>query len=176
MGGLAEAAGRKRDSPGAAGRSPVLSALGEIVVWWVVADAVWLATLSSFTPSELAVATACTLPCAVVARPARHANGGCWRFRIGWLAWLPIVARDVAVQTVQAWLYALVPGRRRAVLTAVPLPAEDEQRAAGRRAMSALSLATTPGTVVCDADARLGRLLLHRLGRQQGRLESAVQQ
>jgi multisubunit Na+/H+ antiporter MnhE subunit len=151
-------------------------AVGETLLWWVFTDAVWLASVTSVTRSELMVATACTLPCGVLALMARRANRGYWRFRVGWLTWGVIVARDVVVQTVQAWLYALIPRRRRAVLTVVPLRAEDERVAAGRRAISTLSLATTPGTVVCDSDARLDRLLLHRLGQRQGRLESAVQQ
>lgn len=146
-----------------------------MLVWWVVTDAVWLASLSSITPGELAVAAACTLPCAVVARLARRANGGYWRFRIGWLSWVPIVLRDVLVQTVQAWLYTLIPRRRRAVFTVVSLPTEDERLAAGRRAAATLSFATTPGTVVCDSDSSTGRVLLHRLGQKQGRLESVVQ-
>jgi multisubunit Na+/H+ antiporter MnhE subunit len=150
-------------------------AAGEILLWWLITYAVWLATLSSFTASELVVAAACTLPCALVAPLARRANGGNWRFRSGWLRWLVIVARDVPVQTVEAWRYAVIPGRRRAVLTVVPLPTEDERAAAGRRAVSTLCFAITPGTVVCDSDARLDRVLLHRLGQAQGRLEGAVQ-
>lgn len=154
----------------------VFSTVGEVFLWWVFTDAVWLASVTTVTNSELLVATASTLPCSVLAWLARRANRGYWRFRMRWLAWLPIVSRDIAVQTVQAWLYALIPRRRRALFIAVPLPGEDDRTAAGRRAISTLSLATTPGTVVCDSDARLARLLMHRLGAKQGRLESAVQQ
>jgi hypothetical protein len=150
-------------------------AVGEVVLWWMFTDAIWLASVTTVTLSELAAATVCTLLCAVLASLARHANRGYWRFRFGWSAWLPMVARDVPVQAVQSWLYALIPRRRRAVFTVASLPAEDERTAAGRCATSTLSLATTPGTVVYDSDPRLGRLLLHRLGDRQGRLESAVQ-
>lgn len=155
--------------------APLVRACIEILLWWVFTALVWLATLTSITLIDLAVAVVCTLPCAALARSARHANGGNWGFRVGWLAWGSTVARDVAVQTVQAWLYALTRRRRPAVLTAVPLPAEDEQAAAGRRAVTVLAFATTPGTVVCDCDARTGRVLLHRLGYEQGRLELAAQ-
>jgi multisubunit Na+/H+ antiporter MnhE subunit len=148
---------------------------GEIVLWWVITYAVWLATLSSFPATQLVVAATCTLPCAVAAPAARRVNGGGWRFRFGWLKWMAMVVWDVPVQTVQAWRYALLPRRRRAVMTVVPLPAEDDRTAAGRRALSTLSFSSTPGTVVCDGDAQLARILLHRLGQQQGRLESAVQ-
>jgi multisubunit Na+/H+ antiporter MnhE subunit len=155
--------------------SVLVGVTGEVLFWWLITYAVWLATLSSFTASELAVAAACTLPCALVAPLARRANGGSWRFRLGWLRWVAWVARDVPVQTVEAWRYALIPRRRRAVLTAVPMPTEDDRAAAGRRAASTLCFATTPGTVVCDSDARLNRVLLHRLGHAQGGLEGAVQ-
>ena len=150
-------------------------AVGEILLWWVFTDAVWLASVTTVTLSELAAATVCTLLCAVLASLARHANHGYWRFRLSWSAWVPIVARDVPVQAVQSWLYALIPRRRRAVFTIVSLPAEDERTTAGRCATSTLSLATTPGTVVYDSNPRLGRLLLHRLGERRGRLESAVE-
>jgi hypothetical protein len=149
--------------------------VGEILLWWVFTDAVWLASVTTVTLSELAAATVCTLLCAVLALLARQANRGYWRFQIGWSSWMAIVARDVPVQAVQSWLYALIPRRRRAVLAVASLPAEDERTAAGRCAIGTLSLATTPGTVVYDSDPRLGRLLLHRLGERQGRLESAVQ-
>lgn len=156
--------------------SQLVGAAGEIVWWWAFTDAVWLASVTSISDSEMAVATVTTLPCGILAWLARRANRGRWRFRIGWLLpWTAIVARDIVVQTVQAWMYALVPRRRHAVFTVVPLPAEDEQTAAGRRAVSTLSLATTPGTVVCDSSSRLGRLLVHRLGEKQGRLEWLVE-
>lgn len=173
--GSTSAVSRGGEYPGSGARGGLIRAAGEILMWWVFTDAVWLASLSSVTLSELAVAGVWTLPCAVLARAARHANGGNWRFRIRWVTWAALVARDVALQTVQAWRYVLIPRRRRAVMTVVPLPEEDERAAIGRRALSALSFATTPGTVVCDCDARLGRLLLHRLGQRQGRLELAVQ-
>lgn len=150
-------------------------AVGEILLWWAFTDAVWLASVTTVTLSELAAATVCTLLCAVLASMARRANRGYWRFRFGWSAWVAIVARDIPVQAIQSWLYALIPRRRCAVFTVVSLPAEDEQTAAGRCAISTLSLATTPGTVVYDSDPHQGRLLLHRLGERQGQLESAVQ-
>lgn len=45
-------------------------ALAEILLWWVLTTAVWLATLTSFTAAEISVAVACTLPCAVAAQSA----------------------------------------------------------------------------------------------------------
>ncbi|WP_407689628.1 Na+/H+ antiporter subunit E [Mycobacterium sp. HUMS_1102779] len=135
--------------------------------------AVWMASLSSFAADKFLVGTICTLPCAMVARPARQANDGKWRFPVRWLGWLPTVLRDIAAQTVTVWLYALIPSRRHAELTTLRLPEEDDPPAAGRRATAALSFSTTPGTVVCSASERDGTLVLHRVGRP-GRLEVQV--
>lgn len=156
-------------------------ASGEILLWWVVTAVVWLATLSSRTPAELVVMVVCTLPCAVAARAARQANGGLWRFRIGWVRWVAAVAWAVPVQTIQAWGYALkalpiVPvGRRRGVISAVVLPAEAEPVAAARRAAAVLAFATTPGTVVLDSDPSDQTVLLHRVRPRPDRLTAAVQ-
>jgi multisubunit Na+/H+ antiporter MnhE subunit len=150
-------------------------------VWWVLTAAVWLATVTSLTSAELAVAAACTLPCAVAARAARRANRGRWRFRIGWLRWIAIVMRDVPVQTVQAWAYALkaLPAgrvrRRRGVISELALPPEPEPVAAARRAAAVLAFATTPGTVVLECDPHTGTVLLHRVRPRRGRLGPAVQ-
>lgn len=158
-----------------------LGALGEILVWWVLTAAVWLATVTSLTSAELAVAVACTLPCAVAARAARRANRGRWRFRIGWLRWVAIVMLEVPVQTAQAWAYALkaLPAisvrRRRGVISEVALPPEPEPVAAARRAAVVLAFATTPGTIVLESDPCSGNVLLHRARPGRGRLGQAVQ-
>jgi hypothetical protein len=157
-----------------------LGALGEIVVWWLLTGAVWLATVSSITSAELAVAAACTLPCAVAARAARRANRGRWRFRVGWLRWAPMVLREVPLQACQAWAYALraLPAirvrRRRGVISAVALPTEPAATAAARRAAAVLAFATTPGTVVLDSDPDDATVLMHRVRPRPGRLATVV--
>lgn len=161
------------ERPGPAGRGPLVRAVAETLLWWVVTAAVWVASLSAFTGAKLLVGVICTLPCALVARPARRANDGDWRFPARWLTWLPTVLRDIAAQTVTVWLYALIPSRRHAELTTLRLPEEDDPTAAGRRATAALSFSTTPGTVVCSASERDGTLVLHRVGKR-GRLEEQV--
>lgn len=169
------------EHPGSSARGRLVSALTEILIWWVLTWAVWLATLTSQTPVELVAAAICTLPCALAARSARRANAGHWRFRLDWLHWAAIVARDVPVQTVQAWVYALGvlrpigAARRRGVISEVALPPEPEPVAAARRATAVLSFATTPGTVVLDSDPDNGTVLLHRVRPGPGRLGPAVQ-
>lgn len=149
-------------------------ALAEILSWWVLTAGVWLATLTSFTAAETSVAVACTLPCAVAARTARRANRGHWRFRIGWLRWIATVLRDIPVQTVQVWAYALTP-RRRGVFSMVALPSEPESVAKARRAAVVVAFAATPGTVVVDCDSRDGTVLLHRVRPGPGQLATMVQ-
>ncbi|VBA55770.1 Na+/H+ antiporter subunit E [Mycobacterium attenuatum] len=152
-------------------RSPDI--LGETGLWWMLIAGVWLATLSSRTPAELAVMTVCTLPAAVMARSARRANAGSWQFRIGWLGWLATAARDVVPQAVGVGAHRFT--KRHAVIGAVPLPDETRPVAAARRAAAVLTLATTPGTVVlqCDPDTR--SVLMHCTRPRPSRLETAVQ-
>lgn len=160
-----------------AGEHPALArvvpALAEILLWWVLTTAVWLATVTSFTAAEILAAVVCTLPGAVAARAARQANGGQWRLRIGWLRLIPIVLRDVPVQAVQVWRYALT-ARRRGVISTVTLPADPEPVAAARRAVAVLAFATTPGSVVIDSVPG-EEILLHRVRPEPGRLTPAVQ-
>lgn len=148
-------------------------AAGETLLWWLVAAALWTATLTERTAAELVVAALCTLPCAAAARAARRANRGSWRFRRRWLRWVPTVAVEVLRQTVQVWVYVVVPSRRcRSTISEVMLPDEPVPVAAARRAAATLALATTPGTVVLDSAA--SAVLIHRVGQRPGALESAV--
>lgn len=158
---------------GAGEHNRVGQALAEILLWWVLTTVAWLATLTSFTAAEITVAAVCTLPCGVAARAARRANDGRWRFRIGWLQGAPTVLRDVPIQTIQAWMYALMP-RRRGVISVVDLPAEPERLAAGCRALAVLAFATTPGTVVVNCDSHDHTLTLHRVRPGPGRLATVV--
>jgi multisubunit Na+/H+ antiporter MnhE subunit len=153
--------------------SRIAGALGETLLWWLVATALWVVTLTERTGQELVAAALCTLPCAAAARTARRANSGSWRFRPGWLRWLPVVAGALVKQTVQVWAYVLVPTRRaRSAIGPVVLPDEPAPVAAGRRAAATLALATTPGTVVLDSAAHT--VLVHRIGPRPGALETAV--
>jgi multisubunit Na+/H+ antiporter MnhE subunit len=155
--------------------SRATGAVGETLLWWLFAAGVWVVTLTERTAQELLAAAVCTLPCAVAARAARRANDGDWRFRIGWLRWLPRVAAELVTQTAQVWAYVLLPSRRsRSAITRVALPAEPAPVAAARRAAATLALATTPGTVVLDSAAQ--SVLVHRVGPRPGALETAVRQ
>ncbi|MEZ0362205.1 hypothetical protein ACAG26_00670 [Mycobacterium sp. pUA109] len=150
-------------------------ALVETLLWWLVTTAVWLATLTTVTPPEVLLAAVCTAPCAVLARAARRDNGGQWRFRAGWLRWAARVLAELPGQAAQVWRYALVPAqRRRSTIGPVPLPGGPEPVAAARRAAAVLALATTPATVVLDANPRTRRLAVHRIGPHPAGLEAGV--
>lgn len=156
-----------------AASSRLAGAVGETLLWWLVTAAVWTVTLTERTAPELVAAALCTLPCAFVARSARRANSGVWRFRAVWLRWVPTVPAELVRQTIEVWAYVLMPSRRsRSVIARVALPAEPTPVTAARRAAATLSLATTPGTVVLDAEAQI--VLVHRIGPRPGALESAV--
>ncbi|MGE2814556.1 hypothetical protein ACQI5H_05335 [Mycobacterium heidelbergense] len=157
----------------AAKRDPLLRLLGEVCLWWVLTAGIWLATLSSRTWQELAVMAACTLPCAVLARFARRANAGRWRFRASWLRWPAIAASEVPYQSVRAWAYAVT--TRAPEIRELSLPNEPARAAAARRAAAVLALVTTPGTVVLDSDPRKHSVLVHLIRRRPSRLEKAVQ-
>nr|WP_165964973.1 Na+/H+ antiporter subunit E [Mycobacterium eburneum] len=155
--------------------SAAARALVETLLWWVVTTAVWLATLTAISPPEALLAAACTLPCAVLARAARRDNGGQWRFRAGWIGWAGRVLAELPEQAAQVWRYALIRDRRRrSTISPVPLPAEAEPVAAARRAAALLALATTPGTVVWDANPRTQRVMVHRIGPHPAGLEAGV--
>jgi hypothetical protein len=61
---------------GAGERFRFAAALAEILLWWMLTTAIWLATVTSFTAAEILAAVVCTLLGAVA---ARQANGGQWR-------------------------------------------------------------------------------------------------
>lgn len=157
-------------------RANFARAVGETLLWWLLGAGFWLVTLTARPAQELVLAVLGALPVAVTARPARQANAGQWRFRIGWLGWVGTVLRELPVQAVQVWAYALITARRRcSTISEVWLPAEPEPVGAARRAAALLVLAATPATVVLDTDRRTQRLLLHRIRQHPGDLETRVQ-
>lgn len=157
-----------------AANSRLTGAFAETLLWWLATGAVWVVTLPARTTHELLAGTLCTLPCAAVARAARRANGGTWRFRLGWLRWGAAVAGELLAQPAQVWAYLLIPSRRaRSTVDSVTLPREPAAVAAARSTAATMALATTPGTVVLDAAAHSVRV--HRVGQRPGRLEEAVQ-
>jgi len=135
-------------------------ALTEVLVWSAVTAAVWLATLSSVTLSELCFAVAAGIACGILARAGRRSLGAAWRFRWRWLTWPVLVGTAAVVQSFQLWA-TTVRERPSGTLTEVQLPSEDPLLAAGRRAAAILALTATPGSVVAASDPGRHRLAVH---------------
>lgn len=144
-------------------RASVLVA--EAAGWWGLLVGVWLLTLSSFNTEDFAVASACAVPCALVAVLARSAVGGRWSFRLAWLAWLGPLSRSALVDAVRVVLVAgRNAGRRVSVgrLLELQLPDEDDETlTAGRESAAELTLSTTPGSFVVHGGK--DGLVLHSL-------------
>jgi hypothetical protein len=156
----------------------LVSAVLEAGCWWGVSVGIWLLTLSSVTGPELVAAAACGLPCGLAARAGRHAMRARWQPRLHWARWLVALPAAVAADTGRVLLLAIrglageqLPGG----LRQVQLPrGERAAVAAGHRALAALTISLTPGTVVLDADPEENMLLLHDLATGWPRLDRVV--
>jgi hypothetical protein len=147
----------------------------EIGLWWVVLTACELMLVSAVDRYELLVAVLLGLAGAVVASLARTAQQSSWRLGSGWLAWLPLLPGRVLADTAGVLLAAArgESGSWREV------PVADAQRddARGRaaRALGAIALSLSPGSVVVDVDPASGRARLHSFGSRGGSaLEKAI--
>jgi hypothetical protein len=144
-----------------------------MLVWAVVACAVWLVTLSSITLPELCFAAGASIPCGVLAHAARRSLGASWRFRPGWVRWPFPVFATLLAELGQLFRLAVTdprPGR----MVVVELPEEDEQLAAGRQAAATLAMCSTPGSLVAHGEPEHHRLVVHQLLSAGPDLESMV--
>lgn len=141
-----------------------MRAWAETVAWWAVLVLVWLATLTSFSFAELAVAAVLAVPCAWVARRARLASGIRWSLRARWARWLPHVPWALVHDTVRMLILA---ARRddsdddRFTTVALDEPGSADRRA-GWEAAATTVLAATPGSVVVDAGEEHDHLMIHQ--------------
>lgn len=136
----------------------------EVVGWTVVGVLVWLATLSSVGPADVALAVVSSLACGFAARQGRRATRGHWRGKVGWLRLPFTVLAALVVDTPRTLRlpWAVLRGRAEpGHLQRFELPREPEPLAATRRALAATALSATPSSVVLDADPETGHVLLH---------------
>jgi multisubunit Na+/H+ antiporter MnhE subunit len=152
--------------------------VAELLCWWAASLGLWLLTLSSVSPSELAVAIVCGLPCALAARAGRRATGGAWLPRPVWLGWLAVLPASVVADS--ARLAALLPraARGRAHpgrLRGIQLPrAEPGPVRRARHALGTLALSASPAAIVVDSDPENGTLLVHSFRSGRPHLDRVV--
>jgi multisubunit Na+/H+ antiporter MnhE subunit len=127
----------------------------ELLVWWVVLSAVWLGTLSTASPTEIAVGVAGAGLGAGTAVLARRALKASWRPRTRWLRWAARVPATVLTDSAKVLFGRSKPTTRE-------LPVKDV-------AVAAAFVNATPGTVVLAAHDDV--LVLHALGDKVSGLE-----
>jgi multisubunit Na+/H+ antiporter MnhE subunit len=145
-----------------------------LVVWWVALVLVWVASLSSVTWQELAVAGAAAALCVVVAAIARRMVPGRRLPGRAWLGGLWLLPRVVLTETLGVWRMAVRQVRHRPVGNVTRELRLGGERSQVRQATAVLLLAATPGTVVVDVDRRANVVLLHSFAASAGPMERAV--
>src|SRR4051794_31356095 len=144
-------------------RRRVKGRIVELTTWWALIVLAELALVSSLDLPEVLAALAIGLAAAVGATAGRMATGASFRFRLRWLAWwrhvpgtvfreLPLVAVAAVRGDAGRW--------REVTMNAAGSDAE----AAARRAFAAMTLTTTPGSIVVDIDPVSGVAVVHEFG------------
>jgi multisubunit Na+/H+ antiporter MnhE subunit len=137
------------------------------VLWWVGLVLVWVASLTTVSVAELAVAAGSAAVCVLVARVARRVLG-VW-LREAWrLPWV------VLTDTVAVWGTAWRGMRKRTLgdhVREVPLGGG---RSRARQAVAIMLLSAGPRTMVVGLDRRTNTVLLHGFGAEEGPMERAV--
>jgi hypothetical protein len=147
----------------------------EIAVWWVALTACELMLISAVDRYELLAAVLLALACAVVASLARTAQPSSWRLRLDWLGWLPLLPARIVVDTFHVLVAAAKGEKGTWRTTPVGGATGHDASARGARALGAMALSMSPGSVVVDVDPTSGAARLHALGSGGGSsLEKAV--
>lgn len=149
----------------------------EILVWWALMVGVWVATLSGTTIPEIVSATAAGFLSALAAVAARRATRNRWSVDLRWLRWLPVFVASVAADTAAVFGLALRHIRSRDVhgdFNDVPLFTRTSASDDSHRAFATLTLSSTPGSVVYNADPEQHRLFVHTIVDTPPDLEGTV--
>src|SRR6266536_1633190 len=145
-----------------------------LVVWWVALVLVWVASLSTVSVQELAVAGAAAALCVVLTAGARRMVRGRRLPRPRWYRGLWLLPRVVLTDTVGVWRMAARRLRHRPVREETRELRLEHERSPARQATAVMLLAATPGTVVVDVDSRANVVLLHSFTASEGPMERAV--
>jgi multisubunit Na+/H+ antiporter MnhE subunit len=147
----------------------------ELLAWELVCVAVWMASLSAWSPHELVVAVAASVPAAVAGAGARRAVRGAWRLPSQTLRWAALVPLAVVAD---AGRVLSLPFRRGETgewrtLRLGPAAVGDGPAATGHRAMATTALSLSPGSYVVAVDEEAGTALVHAVSRPS-RLEQLL--
>lgn len=143
----------------------------EVAVWWVVLWGVWMLTLSSVTLAETVVAGVAALPAAAAAVATRRVEQVAWRPAWSWVRWALVWPVAVVADTGRVLADAV--RRRSGEFDEVDLPVERGQLRSSRRTFAALTLTSTPSTIVVDVPEE-PRFPVHVLGRGRPRMDREV--
>jgi hypothetical protein len=148
---------------------------GEVLAWWAVLTGLELMLVSAVDRWELLVAIGLGLLGALVAVAARVAQPTSWSFRAAWLRWLLPLPVAIVGDTARV-LVAAARGSTGEWRTIPMADATGEGATArGARAVGALVLSMSPGSIVVDIDPAKGAAKLHGFGTRGGSaLEGAV--
>ncbi|MDR6622072.1 hypothetical protein [Sinomonas atrocyanea] len=154
-----------------ASRAAQARAALEYALWTAAGTLFWLATASSVTAVETAVAAAVSLVCAVLARLARRALPFRARPVRGWLRWAAAVPAATVADLVRlpGWLRT----GQREELREAGMPAGGP-RETGWRAGGIVALSATPGSIVVASDPESGAVKVHSITSGWPRLDEQV--
>lgn len=139
--------------------------LPEAVIWWAVLTLVWLATLSTVSAEELAVAGGAAVLGAAMACWGRGVVRGRWHIPAGWARGLLVLPWAVLHDAVVVLRLAFRPAQKtEGEFREVPL-ADNRGRArrSAREAVATMMLSATPGSLVVDGADRHQHLVIHTL-------------
>jgi hypothetical protein len=152
-----------------------VSRVVEVGFWWAVLTGLELMLISAVDRYELLVAIGIGLAGALLASYARSAQSTSWRLGVRALAWLPTVPASIVTDTGRVLLAAAKGDSGRWRELDLADAGGDTARARGIRALGAMVLSLSPGTVVQAVDERTGTARLHDLGGSAGsRVERAI--
>jgi multisubunit Na+/H+ antiporter MnhE subunit len=142
----------------------------EAAIWAVVLFAVYLAIISTISPTEIVVGAITGAAWGAVAVLTRRmllaSDDDEIRPRAGWLRWL----LRLPEQTLSGFVRVL--SHPRGAFTEVHLP--EDERPAARRGFTSLALSVAPDMYVADVDPDRNTLIVHRIGDRPSALEREV--
>lgn len=155
-----------------------MRAVVEVAAWWGLCFGLWIATLSAISWPEVAVSVPVSFACGVLAVACRRVARNKWQLRPAWL--LPMLALPLSIctDTVRVLASAVTGPSRTARLVRVQVDGArgNGPRPDGRRALTTVILALSPGSIVVDFEADAGAATVHLLagasplvGREQAR-------